>query len=408
MKTLADVKLKGKKVLIRVDLNASIIDGKVQKGPRFRRHAATIKEISQKGAKVVVLAHQKRRENPEYMESLEKHAQILADLMGKKVHYVDDLFGKEAIEAIKNMKPKEIILLKNTRSYKEETIKKSPHRHSKCEFVKKLAPLFDIFVQDALSICHRSHASVVGFPEVLPSYVGRVLEKELASIAKANKNLERPLTLILGGAKIGDYFGLIKRYIEEEKVDYILTTGVLSLVAMAVKGVNMGKQNKILQDQGLLKNAKEIEQYLYKFSFPNDFAVEFKGKREEIAIEDLPTDYPLLDIGQATIEKYKKIIEKSKRIFVKGSAGNYERKGFDSGTKQILAEVGKSKAFSIVGGGETTTAVERYKITGINHISLSGGALLQALSGEKLPGIEILKKGRKEKREKKETKQNKK
>lgn len=397
MNTLNNVNLKGKKVLIRVDLNASIIDKKVQKGPRFRRHSATIKELIQKGAKVIVLAHQKRRDNPEYRESLEEHAQILADLIGKKVHYVHDLFGKEAIDAIKNMKPKEIILLKNTRSYKEETAKKSPHRHSKCEFVKKIAPLCDIFVQDALSVCHRSHASVVGFPEVMPSYVGRVLEKELASIEKANKKLERPLTLILGGAKIGDYFGLIKRYIEEEKVDYILTTGVLSLVAMAVKGVNMGKQNKILQEQGLLKTSKEVEQYLYKFSFPKDFAVEFKGKREEIAVEDLPTDYPLLDIGQATIEKYKNIIKKSKTIFVKGSAGNYEREGFDSGTKQILTEVGKSKAFSIAGGGETTTAVERYKISGISHISLSGGALLQALSGEELPGVEILKNKKKEK-----------
>jgi len=404
LRTLDDVKLKGKKVLIRVDLNASIIDGKVQKGPRFRRHSATIKEIANKGAKVVVLAHQKRRENPEYRESLEEHAQILADLMGKKVHYVHDLFGKEAIKAIQEMKPKEIILLKNTRSYKEEAIKKSPHRHSKCEFVKKIAPLCDIFVQDALSVCHRSHASVIGFPEVMPSYVGKVLQKELASIEKANKKLERPLTLILGGAKIGDYFGLIKRYIEEEKVDYILTTGVLSLVAMAVKGVNMGKQNKVLKEQGLLNNEKEIEQFLYKFSFPKDFALEFKGKREEIAVEDLPTDYLLLDIGKSTIEKYKNVINKSKTIFVKGSAGNYERKGFDLGTKQILKEVGKSKAFSIAGGGETTTAVERYKISGISHISLSGGALLQALSGEELPGVEILKKEHKESKNKSEKK----
>jgi phosphoglycerate kinase len=392
MKTLDDVKLKGKKVLIRVDLNASIIDGKIQKGPRFRRHSATIKEIVKKGAKVVVLAHQKRRENPEYRESLKEHAQILSEFIGKKVHYIDDLFGKEALEAVQNMKPREIILLKNTRSYKEETAKKSPRQHSRSEFVKKISPLCDIFIQDALSVCHRSHASVVGFPVVMPSYVGRVLEKELASIEKANKKLERPLTLILGGAKVGDYFGLIKRYIEEEKVDYILTTGVLSLVAMAVKGVNMGKQNKILKEQGLLKNSKEIEKYLYKFSFPKDFAVEYKGKRQEIYIEDLPTDYPLLDIGQETIEKYKKIIHKSKTIFVKGSAGNYEREGFDLGTKQILKEVGKSKAFSIAGGGETTTAVERYKISGMSHISLSGGALLQALSGENLPGVEILKK----------------
>lgn len=396
MKTLDDVNLKGKKVLIRVDLNASIIDGKVQKGPRFRRHSATIKELIRKGAKVVVLAHQKRRDNPEYRESLEEHAQILSEFIGKKVHYIHDLFGREAIEAIKNMKSREIILLKNTRSYREETEKKTPRQHSKSEFVRKIAPLCDIFVQDALSVCHRNHASVVGFPEVMPCYVGRVLEKELASIEKANKKLERPLTLILGGAKIGDYFSLIKRYIDEDKVDYILTTGVLCLVAMAVKGVNMGKQNKILKEQGLLKNAKEIEKYLYKFSFPKDFAVEFKGKRQEIYVEDLPTNYQLLDIGQETIKKYKEIINKSKTIFVKGSAGNYEREGFDLGTKSILREVGKSKAFSIAGGGETTTAVERYKISGMSHISLSGGALLKALSGESLPGVEILKKEKKE------------
>lgn len=401
LKTLNDVSLKGKKVLIRVDLNASIIKGKVQKGPRFRRHSATIKELIKKGAKVVVLAHQKRKENPEYRESLKEHAEILSEFIGKKVDYVDDLFGKQAVEAIKKIKPKEVILLKNTRSYKEETLKKNPRQHSRCEFVKTLAPLFEIFVQDALSVCHRSHASVVGFPEVLPSYVGRVLEKELESIDKANKNLKRPLTLILGGAKIGDYFGLIKRYIDEEKVDYILTTGVLCLVAMAVKGVNMGKQNKILEEQGLLKNAKEIEKYLYKFSFPKDFAVEFKGKREEISVEDLPSDFQLLDIGKETIEKYTQIIHKSKTIFVKGSAGNYEREGFELGTKSLLKEVGRSKAFSLAGGGETTTAIEKYKVKGISHISLSGGALLQALSGELLPGVEVLKKHHEKQKEEK-------
>jgi phosphoglycerate kinase len=391
MKTLDDVKVKGKKILIRVDLNASIINNKVQKGPRFRRHSATIKELLKKGAKVVVLAHQKRKDNPEYRESLEEHAAILSELIGKKVHYVDDLFGDKAVQAIKKMKAKEVILLKNTRSYKGEVLKKTAKQHSRCKFVKTIAPLCDIFVQDALSVCHRSHASVIGFPYIMPCYVGKVLEKELDSIEKANKKLERPLTLILGGAKIGDYFSLIKRYVEEEKVDYILTTGVLSLVAMAVKGINMGKQNKILKDQGLLKNEKEIQRYLYKFSFPKDFAVEFKGKREEISIEDLPTDFQLLDIGKETVEKYKEIIKKSKTIFVKGSAGNYERKGFDYGTKQLLKEVGKSKAFSIAGGGETTTAVERYKISGISHISLSGGGLLQALSGKDLPGVEVLK-----------------
>ncbi len=391
MKTLDNVNVKGKKVLIRVDLNASIIENKVQKGPRFRRHSATIKELIKKQAKIIVLAHQKRKENPEYRESLQEHAKILSELLGKKVNYIDDLFGEKAIQAIKKMKTKEVILLKNTRSYKGESLKKTAKQHSRSKFVKTIAPLCDIFVEDALSVCHRSHASVVGFPYIMPCYVGRVLEKELDSIEKANKKIKRPLTLILGGAKIGDYFSLIKRYIQEEKVDYILTTGVLSLVAISVKGIEMGKQNNILKKQGLLKNEKEIKEYLYKFSLPKDFAVEFKGKREEISIEDLPSDYQLLDIGKETIEKYKEIIKKSKTIFVKGSAGNYERKGFDLGTKEILKAVAKSKAFSIAGGGETTTAVERYKISGINHISLSGGALLQALSGKDLPGVEVLK-----------------
>jgi phosphoglycerate kinase len=389
MKTLNDFELGGKRILIRVDLNASIINGKVQSSLRFSEHAKTIKELSSKRAKVVILAHQGKLGGRDYLESLEEHSKILSRLIGRRVKYVDDLFGKKAIEEISEMKEGEVILLKNVRSWKGETENLSAVKHSRGMLVQGLKNYFDLFVQDALSVCHRSHASIVGFVKVLPCCAGRVLENELGSIENIDGKIKKPFVLILGGRKTEDYLQVMKKYVDSGKVESILTTGFLSLLGCISSGVDFGFKNKALGDE--LKLISKLKRFESKFILPKDFAVSVESKRKELKLGEFPSKYDVLDIGNETIKEYAKIIKNAKTIFVKGSAGNYEKRGFEKGTKMILEEVGKNNGFSLVGGGDTLTAVEKYKIKGISHTSLSGGALLKYLGGEKLPGLEVLK-----------------
>lgn len=391
MRTLNNLELRGKRVLIRVDLNSSIINKKVENSLRFIEHSKTIKELIKKRAKIVILAHQGKKGEKDYLESLEQHSKILSKLIKKKVNYVDDLFGENSINSIKKMREGEVIMLKNTRSWDGEIEKLNPKEHSNSEFVKKLSPYFDIFIQDALSVCHRSHASVVGFPYLLPSYIGRVLEKELNNLKKIDKEIKRPFTLILGGIKLEDYFGILERYTKEKKVDYILTGGALCILATFSLGIKLGKEEEFLEKKDLLKYSEKIKEYLNKLELPEDYAIEINGKRKEISVKELPSNFLILDIGSKTIKRYSEIIKKSNTIFIKGSIGNYEKKGFEKGTKTILNEISKSKAFSLIGGGDTTTAIKKYKIKNLKNISLSGGALLEYLAGKNLPGLEVLK-----------------
>ncbi|MEM7826830.1 MAG: phosphoglycerate kinase [Candidatus Aenigmatarchaeota archaeon] len=377
---------KEKCVLIRVDINSPVVNGKIAMNDRIIAHAKTIKDLAKKGAKVVVLAHQGRPGDEDFLD-LEQHAKLLTRLVRKNVKYVDDLYGEKAIKSINDMKPGDIILLKNVRSIKEEMLNLSPEEHAKSAFVKTLAPLFDYFIQDAFSVCHRSHASVVGFPFVLPSYAGPMLEKELSALKRIGEVSEA--TFILGGAKPEECIALLK-YATRKKKNKILTTGVFSLYCLSAAGYKLGEEEKIL-DKRIVEELKGIEQVI----MPIDFAVEGeKSKRKEISLEDLPTEKLIFDIGKRTIKEYKKIIEKSKIIFLKGPAGKYEDKRFQLGTREIFKAVAESKAFSIVGGGNTIDAINKFKIlkSKFSHISLGGGALIDYIAGEKMPGIEVLNK----------------
>lgn len=386
LKTIDSVELKNKSVLLRVDINSPIINGKVVMNDRIKEHAKTIKELLRKKAKVVILAHQGRKGDEDYLESLEQHAKLLSKAVGKKIIYVDDIYG--AVERIKSLKPGEAMLLKNVRSLDEETLKISPEEHAKSKLVTTLSPLFDYFVQDAFSVCHRSQASVVGFAKVLPTVIGRVLEKEINTLKKIEKIKEG--LFILGGAKIEECIILLK-YIEKNRINAnVLATGVFSLACASAKGYDVGNENKV--DEKIVNDIKEIMKSV-NISIPKDFAIEDeKGKRKEIKLEELPTNRKILDIGKMTIKEYSKIIKKSKFIFLKGPAGKYEDKRFRLGTREILRAVSSSKAYSIVGGGNTLDAINLLKIpkSKFSHISLAGGALLEYMAGERLPGLDVL------------------
>ncbi|HDM88601.1 MAG TPA: phosphoglycerate kinase [Candidatus Bathyarchaeota archaeon] len=400
MLTLDDVDVKGKTVLLRVDFN-SPVDPQTKKildDTRIKAHAeTTIKELSERGAKIVILAHQGRPGDPDFI-SLEQHTKRLGEILGKPVRYVDDLYGEEAKRAIRELKPGEIIVLKNTRTYPYERKSKPPEEHAKSDFIKELASLADLFVNDAFSAAHRSHASVVGFAAVLPSVAGRIMERELKALARVLESPEKPCIFILGGAKADDSLKISQYVLDNNIADYVLTGGITGHLFLAATGVDLGGPNMTLLEKQkvleLIPGIKELmAKYPGKIKVPVDVAIEVDGRRKEISTKDLPTEYPIYDIGTETIKEYSRIIGEAKSIVISGPPGVYEREEFRKGTKEILEAVANSEAFSLVGGGHTVAAVQELGLADkMSYISTAGGALIEFLMGSKLPGVVALEK----------------
>jgi len=403
--TLDDVKVRDKVVLVRVDFNSPVDPQtkKVLDDTRIRAHGeTTIKELAEKGAKVVVLAHQGRPGDPDFIP-LKQHAEMLGKVLGKPVEYVDDLCGAEAKKAIKDLKSGEVLVLANTRTFAEEQKSKTPEEHAKSEFVKALAPLANLFVNDAFSAAHRAHASIVGFTAVLPSAAGRIMERELKALSKVLESPEKPCVFVLGGAKADDSLKISRYILKNNIADYVLTGGITGHLFLAAKGVNLGKPNmELLEKQkalDLVSGIKElIDNYPGKVKVPVDVSVEADGKRKEMSVKDLPTQYPIYDIGAKTIKEYSQIISKAKSIVISGPPGVYEKKEFLRGTQAVLEAIASSKAFSLVGGGHTIAAVSELGLANkMGYVSTAGGALIEFLMGEKLPGVAALEEAAKRK-----------
>ncbi len=397
-KTLDDFDVKNKVVLVRVDFNSEIDlqTKKVTSDVRIRAHAeSTLKELAEKGAKTVVLAHQGRKVDPDYTP-LKEHAAILQNILKCPVKYVDDLFGDKAKAAIKNLKGGEILVLENVRSWDKETKSMSPEEASKTELVQNLAPLANLFVNDAFAAAHRGHVSMVGFTAVLPSAAGRIMERELKSLSKALEKPEKPSVYVMGGAKADDSLEISKYVLGNGIADYVLVGGVTSQLFLAAKGFDLGKKNMDFLAKkeltGLIPGIKALmEQYGEKVVVPIDVALDVNGKRKEIPVSKLPTDYSIFDIGAKTVEKYSRIILTAKSIVVSGPMGVYENKEFNYGTKKVFEAIANSKAFSLAGGGNTIAAIQEYNLTKkISYISTAGGALIEFLMGKKLPGVVAL------------------
>ena len=385
-------------VLVRVDFNSPIDPetGKILEDIRIRMHGeTTIKELVEKGSKVVVLAHQGRPGEPDFT-SLEQHAKVLSGILGRPVRYIDDLFGEKAKSAIREMKSGEILVLQNVRTYAKERKKGTPDEQAKTEFVQSLAPLADIFVNDAFAAAHRAHVSIIGFTPVLPSVAGRIMERELEALAKALESPEKPCVYILGGAKADDALRISKYVLDNNIADYILTGGVAGHLFLVAKGLDLGRLNiEFLQKKKLMEFVQGIRElireYPERIKTAPDLAIDVDGKRREISVEELPTDYSLCDIGTKTIQQYAEIIEKAKSIVVSGPVGIFENEEFAKGTKMILEAVANSQAFSLVGGGHTVAAVKQLALEQkMGYISTAGGALIEFLMGEELPGVAAL------------------
>jgi phosphoglycerate kinase len=396
--TLDDFTFENKTVLLRVDFNMPL-DKKtlgITDDTRIRLALPTIQELVNKKAKTVILAHQGKQGSWDFI-SMQKHAEALQKLLGKQVTFIDDIYGEKAKHAIQAMKPGDVVFLDNVRKYPAETEKKKPEEHAQSDLVKNLAPLADFYVNDAFAAAHRAQCSLTGFTTVLPSAAGRLMEKELTSLEKVIRAPEKPSVFLFGGAKFADGIVTIDRLLTNKTADHVLLTGLTANAFLKAKGVNLGKVNEeAFGEEGTPEIFIEIKNVYKKFEkqihLPVDFAMEENGKRKEVPLAALPVEHNLFDIGEKTIQQYKKILEPAKTIFISGPCGVYENPLFRKGTEEIFKCITQSKAFSIAGGGHTVAAIEQMKLRGkISHISTGGGALEKFIMGEKLAVVEALK-----------------
>lgn len=388
-----DFDLKGKTVFLRADLNSTVIEGRVVISSRLREHSKTIYALREEGAKVVVLSHQGRPGGQGFIK-LRRHADFVKKFIDQPVKFVkwEDDYEKE----IKEMKNGDVVVLDNTRFQKEELENKSWEEHANDSFIKKLGPLGDLFVQDALSVCHRSQASVVGFKKYMPCVTGPVLERELTVLDKLEETKTNGKLLVLGGSKLIDSIGLLSGMLDSGLVNKVCIGGLFGELFLKAQGIDFGEKEKFFKENGLnelIPQAKELlDKYNKKLVLPVDLAVSHGKKREEIKVSDLPSEFETMDIGRETTELFKKEIRRSSLVVFNGPMGVYEKKAFTVGTKKILESIAFHRCFSIVGGGDTEKALTSFGLMpqDFSHTSLAGKALLLLLSGEPLPGLEIL------------------
>jgi phosphoglycerate kinase len=399
--TIDDFDVENKTVLVRVDINAPVdpSDGIILDDTRLKLHSETIKELSKKGAKVVLLAHQSRPGKKDFT-TLSQHAEALSDLLNLRVKYVDSLFSNSAKEAIKDLKPHEILLLENVRFFSEESLSRTPEEQSKTLLVRHLSPLIDYFVNDAFAAAHRSQASLVGFTVNTPSAAGRVMEKELTVIQDALDNVEHPCVFLLGGMKPDDSIDVMENVLSNGTADSILTTGIVGNIVLWASGADIGQVNRdFIASRGyedMVEKSKELlERFGDKIKYPLDGACEINGERVDIDISELPNE-AIFDIGIKTIAFYAKEIRDAKYIFANGPAGVFEDPKFAMGTEDLINAMAKSEGFSLIGGGHIAAATAGLGLEDqMSHLSSGGGACISLLAGKKLAAVEALKNSKK-------------
>ena len=404
IKTIDDFDIRERTVLLRVDINQPIdkTTDTLLDTTRIRACAPTIKELSDKGAKLVVLAHQGSDIEYHNYYYLEPHAKVISELICKKVEFVPDVCGPYAQERIAAMKAGDILLLDNVRLMAEEMtlfeikLNLSPEQMVDTQVVKKLSPLADLFVVDAFAAAHRAQPTLMGFCYTLPSAMGRLFEKEYGILSDILTNPKKPLVFILGGAKIGDAFMMMEKVLAEGIADTVLTGGLVALVMMAAKGIDIGKPSlDFIRQENLeayIEKSKAILScYGEKIMIPLDVAV-INGVRIETSVSDLPTNKMILDIGHQTIKSYKAVIDEASTVFVNGPAGVFEEEKTEYGTRALWQALAASKAYSVLGGGDSVAAVNKYGLADrIDYICTGGGAMVRFLSGEELPVVKALK-----------------
>ncbi len=391
--TIGMADLEGKTVVLRLDLNSPMVGNRILDVSRFLAHLKTLRDLAD--SKVVILAHQSRPGKSDFT-TLEAHALKLGDILGRDVYYVDDIFGNRALERIKNLQPGEILLLENVRFYSEEVCVLSPEHHAKTHLVRRLSGVSDVYVNDAFSASHRPHASIVGFPPVLPSFAGWLMEKEISALARVMGSKESKI-FILGGAKIDDSVKVMRNILENKIASKVILTGLMANYCLMLKGFNIGTKGEDLVNSAKSNvNDDVVRKLLGKYDnvimLPVDVGVLDGEERKEIKIEELKDDHVIMDIGVESIARFSEEIQQYYISVINGPAGVFEDERFSLGTFELLRSMCKT-SFSFVGGGHISTAAKMAGLERkITHVSTGGGASLLFLSGEPLIGVEMIKK----------------
>ncbi len=387
-KTIEDFDLSGKKVIIRVDFNVPIKDGKIQDDNRIIASLKTINYAIDKGAKVILMSHLGRikLEEDKNTNSLKIVADRLSELLNKKVIFINTTRGNLLEDAINNLNSKDVLLMENTRF---EDLNGKLESGNDNDLGKYWASLGDIFINDAFATAHRSHASNVGIASNLPSGIGFLIQNEIENLNKIINNPKRPFAVILGGAKVKDKIGVIKNLIN--KCDYILIGGGMAYTFLKTLGFNVGAS--LIDDESKSFCLDMLNKYKDKIILPVDSIVskELDGDITLKNNNELDNDDIALDIGDKTIDKFKGILNNCNTIMWNGPLGYFELDKYSKGTKEILEYLSKTNKEVIIGGGDTASAAINFGYKdSFTHISTGGGASLELLEGKVLPGIDVI------------------
>jgi len=394
----------GKKVLLRVDINSPIDQntGLIANDNRIQKSVPTIRDLSDAGAQLVIIAHQGDTTDYKSLISLKEHSTRLADAVGKPIDFIEDVAGPAAVEKIQSLEDGGILLLDNIRylveeaSTFEDVVKQEPADMKSCYMIRRLAPLFDAYLNDAFAAAHRNSPSMVGFQEVLPSYAGRLLMDELSALQAITSDPARPCIYMLGGARAGDAFGMIEQVLKDGSADKLLLSGLVGQIFMIADGVDIGKSSAgFISYKGFdqyIEPAKTfLAEYRDKICYASDVAAKVDGARANLQLSEIQDDLDIVDIGDQTISDYCEIIANAKTIFVNGPAGVYEDALFEKGTKTLWNAVADAEGYSVIGGGDSVTSFVKYTdISKINYVSTAGGALIRYLSGIELPLLKAI------------------
>jgi phosphoglycerate kinase len=390
-RTLDQADVKGKRVLLRVDLNVPMENGKVTDATRIERVAPTITELAGKGAKVIILAHFGRPKGPDPKESLKPVAAAVEQVVKRPVAFAEDCIGPKAEAAVAAMKPGEILCLENTRFHKGEE-KNDP------AFVTALASLGDLWVNDAFSAAHRAHASTEGLGHQLPGYAGRTMQAELEALDRALGTPKRPVVAIVGGAKVSTKLDLLENLIT--KVQGLVIGGAMANTFLHAQGLNVGKS---LVEKDLADTARRIldkaERASCAIILPVDATVAFHfqahAPSQAYGVDAIPADGMMLDVGGQSVERVMGAIDDAATLVWNGPMGAFEMQPFDKGTvavaRHAAARTKAGKLISVAGGGDTVAALNAAGVAdSFTYVSTAGGAFLEWMEGKALPGVEVL------------------
>ncbi len=391
MKTLHDLDPKDKRILVRVDFNVPMdSERNITDDTRIRKALPTLEYLAERGAKVIVMSHMGRPKGQKVDDlRLDKVAERLGELVDFPVSDVHECIGPDAEAAVSDMSAGEILLLENTRFYHGEEMNDR-------EFTEQIAKLGDVFVSDAFGAVHRAHATTAGLADFLPAYAGLLLEREIEVLSSILEGAKEPVVLIMGGAKIDTKIGVLKNFID--KGDAFLVGGGLANTFLYAAGYDVGES---LHEPGKRDIAQEImlevEKDMDKFVLPQDVVVASEASPDAetltVPISDIEGDMKIFDIGKRTIDRFCEIIERAGTVIWNGPVGLYEMEPFSEGTRRIAEAVAECEGVTVLGGGDTIDAINKFDLAPerFTHISTGGGAMLEFLEGKELPGVEALK-----------------